>query len=186
MGNVIQLVPALVGIVVAVILLVALLQLIAIRKSLETLVRQRQMPVRQPRFEEAPEQVLPASRPVIVSPPPPPPAPLRQPRFEEAPERVQPASRPVIVSPPPPPPEPLQHTAFGEAPEQFVLTEEVAEPAQPGEEVPQQPPAYRPATVSSPPPEPAQPKTSHMATIIGIVVLVFAVGFLIFMIVYTK
>ena len=99
--------------------------------------------------------------------------------------QVPAASRPPVVGPAPPPP--VQQTRFEEAPEQFVLTEKVAEQIQPAEEVSEQPlPEYRPATVSSPSPDPTPAKPSHMPTIIGIVVLAFAVAFLIFMIVHTK
>src|SRR5271166_5476799 len=99
MGDVIQWAPALAGIVIAITLVVALFQLVAIRKLFERLLEQRQVPAAQPRAEVAPEQalwaeevpepVLPDRRPEIVSPPPPPP--IGQPRFEAVSEQAPPA-----------------------------------------------------------------------------------------------
>jgi hypothetical protein len=193
MENVLQLVPALAGIVVAITLLVALSQLVAIRKALEALAKQGRMPAQParpeaasgeilPSAEVAPAQTPPVYRPVIVSPPPPP-APVEPLRFEEAPEPVFPESGPAIVSPAtspavqrPPSKEASQRVLpIEEAPEQAVVAEEASA---------QTPPAYSAATFNAAPP--AEPARSRMPTIIGIVVLVFAIGFLVFVVLYTK
>jgi len=176
------------GVVIAVAGIVALSHLSAIRKSLETLARQGQTPLRPARSEEVSGRILPLEptpappepvyRPVVVVPPPPAPPPpppaMQRPRYEEASEQAPPASRPTTVSPPaPPPPAPVHQTLF-EEPEPAV------------EEAPAPPPS-RPATTSPPPPPPpAEPGRSRMPTIIGIVVLVAAIGFLIFVVLYTK
>jgi hypothetical protein len=194
MENVSQLVLALAGIVVAITLLVALGQLVAIRKALEALVKQGRMSAPPARPEEASGQILPSAevapaqtppvyRPVIVSPPPPP-APVEPLRFEEAPEPVFPESGPAIVSPAQSP-APVQEMRFEEASQRVLPIEEAPEQVVVAAEAPAQtPPAYSPATVSAA--MPAEPTRSRMPTIIGIVVLVFAIGFLVFVVLYTK
>ena len=198
MENVFQLVLTLASVVVAIALVVALGHLSAIRKSLETLVAQRRMPAQQTRDEVASDQAQPAEeapaqdpppiyRPVIVTPPPPPPpVPIQQTRFEAAREEVMPAGAPAIVSPPPPP-VPVQKTRFEAASEQ----------APPAEEIPDQGlsaevssewarPAESPETANLEPPTPAAPRPSRLPVVIGIIVLLGAIGFLAFLVLYTK
>jgi hypothetical protein len=194
MENVLQLVLPLAGVVVAVTLLVALGQLVAIRKALEALVKQGRMPAQPARPEAASGQILasaevapaetpPVYRPVIVSPPPPP-APVEPLRFEEAPEPVFPESGPAIVSPATPP-APVQEVRFEEASQRVLPIEQAPEPAVIAGQAPGQiPPAYSPANVSAVPP--AEPTRSRMPMIIGIVVLVFAIAALAFVVAYTK
>jgi hypothetical protein len=194
MENVLQLVLTLSVVVVAITVVVAVSHLSAIRKSLEELARQGRMPVQPARSEvaseraqtadEAPSQPQPIYRPVIVSPPPSP-APVQRARFVEVSEQAAPASRPAIVSPPQSV-APVEPTRFGEAREQVPLVEEIPEQAWPPREAADQtPPIFRPATVS-PPPAPAEAGPSRMPTIIGIVVLVLAIAFLVFAVLYTK
>jgi len=187
MENVLQLVLTLAGVVVAITLVVAVAHLSAIRKSLEALVQQGRMPVQARReealgdvlpSEPAPEQSWPASRPAVVSPPPPPPAPVERTRFA-GPEQVVPINRPAVINPPPPPP--VEQARFEEAPQQPRM-QEAPDQVPPTEEAE---PAYGPATVS-PPLIPAEPKTSRLPVVIGIVVLVCAIGFLAFLVLYTK
>jgi len=194
MENVLQLVLALAVAVVAITLIVAVSHLSAIRKSLQELVRQGRMAVQPARSALAPEQTQgaeevasqpqPIYRPVIVSPPPAP-APVERTRFEEVPEEAPARSRPMVVSPPPPP-APLEPTHFGEAPEPPLLDEEIPERALSPEEVADQTvPSDRPEKVNPSQPS-AEAKPSRMPTIVGIVVLVLAIGFLVFVVLYTK
>ncbi len=185
MENVLQLVLTLAGVVVAITLVVAVAHLSAIRKALETLVQQGRMPVQARReealgdvlpSERAPEQSWLASRPAVVSPPPA--APVERTRFA-APEQVVPINRPAVVNPPPPPP--VEQARFEEAPQQPRM-QEAPDQVLPTEEAE---PAYAPATVS-PPLIPAEPKASRLPVLIGIVVLVCAIGFLAFLVLYTK
>ncbi len=194
MENLLQLVLTLAVAVVAITLIVAVSHLSAIRKSLQELARQGRMAVQPARSALAPErtqaaeevasQPQPIYRPVVVSPPPAP-ALIERTRFEEVPEEAPARSRPMVVSPPPPPP-PLEPTHFGEAPEQPLLDEEIPERALSPEEVADQTvPSDRPEMVNPSQPS-AEAKPSRLPTIIGIVVLVLAVGFLVFVVLYTK
>jgi hypothetical protein len=193
MENPVQLVLAASGVVIAIALLVALAYLSAIRKSLEALVTQSRVPLQPARSEAASGHILPleeappaptppVSRPVLVSTPPPPPTePLR---FEEAPEPVFAEPDPEIVSPPPAP-APAPAPRFEESAQRELPIEEVPKQVVATQQVPAPPPpAYSPAPVSAPPP--AEPARSRMPTIIGIVVLVVAIAFLVFVVLYTK
>jgi hypothetical protein len=194
MENVLQLVPMLAGVVIAIACLIALGQLVAIRKALEALVKQGQMPAHPARPAAVSSQSLPPAgvaatqtppvyRPVVVSPPPPP-VPVEPLRFEEAPEPVFPDSGPAIVSPASPSVT-VQETRFEEASQRVLPIEQAPQPAVVAEEAPAQTsPAYSPATVSAA--QPAEPTRSRMPTIIGIVVLVVAIGALVFVVLYTK
>ncbi|MGO9519383.1 MAG: hypothetical protein ACLPND_20295 [Candidatus Korobacteraceae bacterium] len=194
MENVFQLVLTLASVVVAIALVVALGHLSAIRKLLETLVAQRRMPAQQTRYEVASDQAQPPEeapaqdpppiyRPVIVSPPAP--VPVQQPRFEEARAQVMPASAPAIVNPPPSP-APAQQTRF-EAAEQAPPAEEMTPeglPAEVGSGWAGS--AESPATADLEPPALVAPRTSRLPVIIGIVVLLAAIAFLAFLVIYTK
>lgn len=190
MGNVIQWAPALVGIVIAITLVVALFQLVAIRKLLEKLLQQSRIPATQPRagmaseralWTEAPEQASPERRLEIVSPPSPP-----QARFEAAREQVMPAVAPAILSPPPPA-APVQQPRFGVVPEQAPSAEEIPDQGPPAEAVSDWArPAESPATADLEPPVLAAPRPSRLPVIIGIIVLLGAIGFLAFLVIYTK
>jgi hypothetical protein len=192
MENLLQLVLTLAGVVVAITLLVALGQLVAIRKALEALAKQGRMPAQPARSEAASGQIVPpaevaaaqtppAYRPAIVSPPPP--APVEPLRFEEVPEPVFPESATAIVSPATPPA--MQQTRFEEASQRVLPIEQAPEQSVVAEEAPAQtPPAYSPATVSAA--LPAEPTKSRMPTIIGIAVLVLAIAALVFVVLYTR
>jgi len=184
MSDVIQIVPALVGMLVAIILIIALFQLFAIRKSLERLVNQRQTPFQQAR-SDAEDQFLPASRGAMVSPPTAPP-PIQQARFEEVAQQTPPVSR-LAVAGPPPPPVPVQQMRREEVSGQLPLGEEAAEPTLRSKESSGEAlPTYSTPTASPQPSAPTQPKVNRLPLLIGIVVMVFAVGFLIFMILHSK
>jgi hypothetical protein len=192
MENLLQLVLTLAGVVVAVILAVALGQLVAIRKSLDALVRQGRMPAQPARPEEAsgqifsspqaaPAQTPPVYRPVIVSPPPP--APVEPLRFEEVPEPVFPENATAIVSPPPSPT--VQQTRSEEASQRVLPIEQAPEPVAVAEEASAQTPPDH-SSVAASAALPAEPTRSRMPTIIGIVVLVLAIAALVFVVLYTK
>jgi hypothetical protein len=163
MTDIIQWLPALLGIILAVILLVAVLQLAAIRKSLEKLLEQRQMPAMQPRAELASERAL----------------------WTEAPEQASPERRLEIVSPPPPP-APIQ-PRFEAASVQAPPAEEIPSQGLPAEVVPDTArPADSPATADLEPPALESPRASRLPTVIGIIVLLGAIAFLAFLVLYTK
>src|SRR5271166_2246815 len=165
MENVFQLVLTLASVVVAIALVVAVGHLSAIRKLLETLVAQRRMPAQQTRYEVASDQAQPP---------------------EEAPAQgPQPIYRPVIVSPPPAP-APVQQTRF-EAPEQAPPAEEIPPQRVPAEVASDWArPAESPATADLEPPALVAPRTSRLPVVIGIIVLLGAIAFLAFLVIYTK
>jgi hypothetical protein len=185
METVLQWVPVAAGVVIAVTLIVLAMQLGAIRRVLQALLEQRAMlaaPRREEAFvnraswaEQAPEQPLPERRPERVHPPPPAPAPQ---------ERVMPASAPAITSQPPPP-APIEPMRFEDPPLEPPLPEGVAEQTASAYEA-EMPPAESAATASPQKPIPAEPKASRLPVVIGIVVLVCAIGFLAFLLLYTK
>ena len=70
MSDVIELVLALVGLVVGIVLMIAQFQLFAIRRLLETLVQQMQTFVQQGRPEGASTQPLPVPRHIVANLPP--------------------------------------------------------------------------------------------------------------------
>ena len=191
MENLLQLVLTLAVVVVAVTLLVALGQLLAIRKALEALVRQGRMPAQVqpaevsgqilPSAETASSETPPIYRPVVVSSPPPAPAPVEPLRFEEVPEPAFPENATAIASPPSPP-APIQQTRSEEAAQRVLPIEAprqvVAETPAPST------PVYAATATSTAPP--AEPTRSRLPIIIGIAFLVFAIGFLAFMVLYTK
>ena len=122
-------------------------------------------------------------------------APERTQAAEEVASQPQPIYRPVIVSPPPLRAsrahaiEEVRTQAFGrkrpESPTP-LLDEEIPERALSPEEVADQTvPSDRREMVNPSQPS-AEAKPSRMPTIIGIVVLVLAIGFLVFAVLYTK